>query len=412
MFQKQKHLLEQGLKIVQHDQILRKVKGEDFNIFSIMRMEYDENKTHSNFIAELLNPKGSHLLGNAFLREFLSMLYPMQDSSVQTEDYINVDDLLKSATPKVFTEYHTGKVDLDNKSGGRIDILIEIGMHTISIENKINAGDQEVQLKRYHNYRQGSNHIIYLTLDGRAANNYTLDDLLEKDYSRLSYAIDIRDWLTKCIQISVNYPVIRESIKQYQLLIKKITHQMDSSLNEELHNLIRKNLSTASVIHHNYFEEKNKIKAEILTEIFKRLGKVIYKYDFEMHLGHDVNKKHSQIWMHTKGISDAKVSIGIETFSGDENANEDGTLYCGVFIKNGVKEITEQINTKWEYSHWPVFKHIYNSDGDQMRFSKLETLELFLDPKTRDQNLDNIYNAAIEVIEKYHPQVNQINRME
>lgn len=34
--------------------------GDFFNIFSILKMETDEVKTHSAFLAELLNPKGSH----------------------------------------------------------------------------------------------------------------------------------------------------------------------------------------------------------------------------------------------------------------------------------------------------------------------------------------------------------------
>lgn len=47
-----------------------KNKGELFNTFSILKMETAENKTHSNFIAELLNPKGSHLKGSIFLERF------------------------------------------------------------------------------------------------------------------------------------------------------------------------------------------------------------------------------------------------------------------------------------------------------------------------------------------------------
>ncbi|WP_417601041.1 PD-(D/E)XK nuclease family protein [Owenweeksia hongkongensis] len=46
--------------------------SEDFNIFSILNMETNEVKTHSTFLAELLNPHGSHSMGETFLQLFLN----------------------------------------------------------------------------------------------------------------------------------------------------------------------------------------------------------------------------------------------------------------------------------------------------------------------------------------------------
>ena len=44
---------------------------DGFNIFEIMRMQSDEVHLHSRFIAELLNPKGTHGLGKTYLQLFL-----------------------------------------------------------------------------------------------------------------------------------------------------------------------------------------------------------------------------------------------------------------------------------------------------------------------------------------------------
>lgn len=52
-------------------EIVKKSSNEDFNIFSILRMETDEVNTHSRFIAELLNPKGIHFQGEVFLELFI-----------------------------------------------------------------------------------------------------------------------------------------------------------------------------------------------------------------------------------------------------------------------------------------------------------------------------------------------------
>lgn len=63
--------LNSATKILEHQKELIRVKGESFNLFSILKMESKENSTHSAFLGELLNPKGSHLLGDVFLRLFL-----------------------------------------------------------------------------------------------------------------------------------------------------------------------------------------------------------------------------------------------------------------------------------------------------------------------------------------------------
>ena len=87
----------------------QKNKGELFNTFSILKMETAENKTHSNFIAELLNPKGSHLKGSIFLELFLKEInyteFEAQNASVKLEKYI-------------------GEIDTERLTGGKIDIYI------------------------------------------------------------------------------------------------------------------------------------------------------------------------------------------------------------------------------------------------------------------------------------------------
>ena len=39
---------------------IAKLTGENFNIFEVLGLTTNEVRTHSAFIAELLNPKGSH----------------------------------------------------------------------------------------------------------------------------------------------------------------------------------------------------------------------------------------------------------------------------------------------------------------------------------------------------------------
>lgn len=48
--------------------------GRNFNIFSILGAEGSETSTHSAFLAELLNRKGSHGQGGKFLELFINTL--------------------------------------------------------------------------------------------------------------------------------------------------------------------------------------------------------------------------------------------------------------------------------------------------------------------------------------------------
>ena len=114
--------------------------GDFFNIFSILNIETDEVKTHSAFLAELLNPKGSHGQGNIFIDEFVKNILHINN--------------LDTKNAEVTVEYSIGQITEDYKQGGRIDILIRFHKpdFLILIENKIDAGDQPYQLFRYNSF--------------------------------------------------------------------------------------------------------------------------------------------------------------------------------------------------------------------------------------------------------------------
>lgn len=51
---------------------LARLSGENFNIFRLLKLDRKEVGTHSMFLAELLNAKGTHGQGDTFLRIFLA----------------------------------------------------------------------------------------------------------------------------------------------------------------------------------------------------------------------------------------------------------------------------------------------------------------------------------------------------
>src|SRR5690606_24056633 len=176
-------------------------KGENFNLISLLNMERDEVRTHSRIIGELLNPEGTHGQGNTFLKIFFKQ-YDVVD--------FNVDNY------SLYLEYSIGKIN--DGVGGRIDIFLQDNQgNNIIIENKVDAGETNNQLKRYRNTYPNTK-IFYLTLFEEE-----IDEKLK--CINITYENDIVNWLENCRKESIDLPVLREALAQYLYLIKKITNQ-------------------------------------------------------------------------------------------------------------------------------------------------------------------------------------------
>lgn len=210
---------------------LEKVKhGEFFNIFNTIGLRTEEVRLHSAFLAELLNPQGTHGLSSQFLEAFLKRLeLPQNYLDVYNVSLDNKERFIGPAT---------------DKEGGRIDIIVEDGRHAIIIENKIYAKDETNQLLRYYNYGkvkfQDGYKLIYLTLDGHEPNKCSLGNK-RFDYVCLSYSCEIVDWLEECILIANQKPLVKSIIIQYKELVKQITHtDMDTKYSGQLLNTMLK----------------------------------------------------------------------------------------------------------------------------------------------------------------------------
>ncbi|MGV3762695.1 PD-(D/E)XK nuclease family protein [Parapedobacter sp.] len=105
-------------------------------------------------------------------------------------------------------ERHIGRIDYEQKLGGRVDIEIrnDKGV-TICIENKIYAGDQHGQIMRYCAYNAGKNTVLYLTLDGSEPCEGSKGELeAGKDFFCISYKNHMLKWLQECLAYSAEEP--------------------------------------------------------------------------------------------------------------------------------------------------------------------------------------------------------------
>lgn len=205
-------------------------------MFSVVGFWNEEVKFHSAIIAELLDPNGSHGAGDFYLKQFLKILkrddFPLDTTRVQ---------------PKI-KERYIGPVT--ETTGGEIDIIIEDGKHALIIENKPKYKDQENQMLRYRNYADDNYEdsiLIYLTLDGREASDYSTGGK-HFDYKCLSY-YDILSWLDKCSRKSLPDTNVKAVINQYKLHIKKILGiTMDDNNSKELLELLTQNKNNALAV--------------------------------------------------------------------------------------------------------------------------------------------------------------------
>lgn len=226
------NLLNQVSAIIKRYEDIAERTGENFNIFKVLKVTSSEVRTHSAFMAELLNPKGSHGQKDVFLKLFV--------------EQINFKDFdCESATIKV--EKYIGFIADDGREGGFLDIFItDKNKKAIIIENKIYAEDQSNQLLRYYNY--GRKHhenefvLLYLTLDGKEPIDTSKADLRKSNWTNISYAEFVMKWLNNCKEKAVNHPILRESITQYINLIRFLTGiAINDDMENEIKNLVLSN---------------------------------------------------------------------------------------------------------------------------------------------------------------------------
>lgn len=231
---------------------------ETFNIFSILRNEYDEVNLHSKFISEFLKDKNHG-------RKFIELLLPI--IGVEEINYKRVN---------IFSEYSV-------KDNGRIDIILKFFLEdnkkVIVIENKIYAEDQYQQLKKYYNsmlmegYKPEEIELVYLTLAGVEPSEDSikgLPDTVKENIRIISYKDDIIAWIENCIKEVAQVPIIRETLVQYESLLKKITGKGEKTMTEEIKNMILSNKDYLDMAY-KLTDVLVKIKQELQLKFWKKL---------------------------------------------------------------------------------------------------------------------------------------------
>lgn len=429
-----KNLLTEVGRIVQLDAKQREEgekRGEMFNIFEILKVETDETRAHSAFLAALLNPKGKHGAGDRFLRAFIDTMDSLKDFEFDTQD------------AKVEIEYSIGNKNENVTEGGRIDILISTDDKAVIIENKIYAGDQDKQLVRYANYakKYSDYRLLYLNLYGYEASEYSAKDESEKklqagkDYFPIGYDKEIIDWLDACIADAARLPLVRESVIQYQNLIKKLTNKNKSLMKEISDKILENpaNFKSAIEIANSLAEVRKTLQKrfwEQLKEKMKTLANEVQFFnDTKSGESQIVDSLDTFIRKYSEGTKKATANnrnYGLTivvaewceyTVSWEIQISED--IFCGVVLRTkdkkfvtGEKTMVEPIrkfyekysNLKWEKGE-KLYRWIHPS-GRKINFLTLDNPEIY---ELADDNSDSeMIKRIVEESREYMETLKQL----
>lgn len=169
----------------------------DDNIFKILNIE-DKEIFHSRFLKYLISGNWDSFIG------FLKYKQILDENADENKDENKNENQLLSSQCEFFCP---ALQECPESKNGRIDLYFEARNHIVAIEVKWHAGEQPIQLLRYHQYLnklrgQTPHTLIFLTPTKRTAQKISCNkcdkkcSLDESDYKLLSFQ-DLNDWLSE-----------------------------------------------------------------------------------------------------------------------------------------------------------------------------------------------------------------------
>lgn len=190
-----------------------------FNVFRALKIENTEIR-HSNVLGWLLDPSGSHGLGDIILRRVLSNILLLSDKSI---DHI-------SPAQVELKDFYDVEVLREWKN---IDLLVvdRINKIIILIENKIYSGEAAGQLTKYkkivnEEFAFYSIVPIFLTLTGHESKDNKAEDYIPYSYAQL---LSVLEKIFNQRESQLAEPVA-VFIKHYLETLRRLTMQDDSMI--------------------------------------------------------------------------------------------------------------------------------------------------------------------------------------
>ncbi|MCY4005033.1 MAG: PD-(D/E)XK nuclease family protein [Rhodospirillales bacterium] len=363
-------LLEKAARL--HDQHEPR-RHEPFNVFSVLRSEYDEVNLHSRFLAALLGHRKS----------------PGQSLE-------NLADFLQRFEISGFDHDDDARVD---REWNNIALLVrdQSSMQAVIIENKILAADQPEQLARYAKQMQEyRTHVLYLTLDGREASEDSAGGI---DYQCISYRDHIVPWLKGCQQRAYDEPELRESVAQYVRLIEKLTGtDFSEAYMNDLKDLCLQDNNIVLV--HDLRQAMDKAKISLLERLWKEI-------ESELRAGitdlpaqskeSDISEERiRQFVTKQRSYGGHGLYFGFEQHA-KLGVEVDDSIFFGVRCDD--EQWSREFRSRaaafsdWpSWKHWPLYR--YPLHKPSLKYTSREQLELLVNEESRRHYVEEVVTGT------------------
>ena len=230
----------------------------------------------------------------------------------------------------------------------------------------------------------------------------------------MEIVLEIIHWLEKCQSIAFDQPILRESIKQYILLIKKLTHQLsDKIMEENVKYSIIKNYEAANII----FKTLPKIELNLATLFLYDLAASLRKTieedqnlfnDYEITVDKDLSQAWSGLRIHHKTWNGIIIKL-----EGQSRISRKKAIYGISANKNKWKRndfnvvFADKSNFFSDFQRnqvWPYFKTILN-------FNKLVERKKLLDPNQRKEILNHTAEKLHELVKICQLRLSKITKV-
>lgn len=242
-----------------------------YNIYKILCVTENE-VLMCRVLADLLNPQGSHNMGDIYLREFLGTVLGID---------VSEKELLRA---HVYKEYPI-------TNDRRIDIVIQFEAAFLPIEVKINAGEQKSQCYDYFQYAKNKDKdtfVVYLTKYGHYPSKYsvtgkeTADIVPEDKIHCISFKENIMEWLIRIKALSTE--AMSVMIGQYIDAIKDFTENKERAFIMDIADKISGDSDSLRASIH-IAKSIDTAKAKVITLLFReferQLPPLLAKYNME-----------------------------------------------------------------------------------------------------------------------------------
>jgi len=228
----------------------------------------------------------------------------------------------------------------------------------------------------------------------------------------------VRDWLAACIEAAAPYPTVRETLKQYQWLVEKLTGQAGGRLLMDVKALLKDQESLTAAV--NIGQAFTEVKIDVQFAFWSRLEEKLAAAGFEIAEYWKYSQQSVEAY-YKKGRREYGISFALPELQGQQilafliGMSPSGPLYYGfVALEDGqpvkvanhpgfslLGEILKGLDGEWRTGIYMIGLKFLKRPIDFYNFDTPDTLAL-IDPAKRDAYLDELVDEVTAAIEQFY----------